>query len=129
MPVFGFLKCYTSFMDSKKGWFLNFVFLSTFAVFSAGSFSLAKAQTQPPLSPQERAQLEIELGDLERQIADHEATIEKYRKQGSSLKGEIGSLNAKIEKLNLQIKAVSTSALSSNELLEEIFDLFHPGKS
>lgn len=72
------------------------------------------AGAQATLTAEERAKLELELSDLEKQIAIHEATIEKYRKEGTSLKGEIASLNAKVEKLNLQIKTVSLSLTRLN---------------
>lgn len=72
------------------------------------------AGAQATLTAEERAKLELELSDLEKQIAIHEATIEKYRKEGTSLKGEIASLNAKVEKLNLQIKTVTLSLTRLN---------------
>ncbi len=92
----------------KAGFFPNR--LVTFVVLTAivaGFFSYSPIHAQ--ISPEERAQLESDLLDLENQIAQNEALIEQYRKQGTSLKGEISSLNAKIDKINLQIKAVTLS--------------------
>lgn len=91
-----------------------FLFLCGCAVLCAFFVLPVKALAQATLTAEERAKLELELSELENQIAVHEATIEKYRKEGSSLKGEIASLNAKVEKLNLQIKTVSLSLTRLN---------------
>lgn len=91
-----------------------FLFLCGCAALCAFFVLPAKALAQATLTAEERAKLELELSELENQIAVHEATIEKYRKEGSSLKGEIASLNAKVEKLNLQIKTVSLSLTRLN---------------
>ncbi|MDO8467255.1 MAG: lytic murein transglycosylase [bacterium] len=58
-------------------------------------------------SASEREALERQLIELENQIAQHEATVNVYKKQGKTLQGEVSSLNSKIAKLNLQIKAIT----------------------
>ena len=57
--------------------------------------------------------------ELEKQIDQHEAAIEIYKKQGKTLQNEISGLNTKINRINLQIKAVNLSlAKLDNEILD-----------
>ena len=65
----------------------------------------------------QRAVYEAQLKDLEAQIAQDQATIDEYSKQGQSLQSEIKKLNAKIAQLNLQIKAIT---LTLSSLSQEI---------
>ncbi len=58
-------------------------------------------------SQEERAMLEAQLAEYEKQIAETETTIEQYKKQGTSLSLEVKRLEAQVAKLNLQIKAVT----------------------
>ncbi len=78
-------------------------------VAAPSSNSLAAAPTA-----EERLQLETQLSQLEQQIADDEATVNAYRKQGSTLSNEIKQLNAKIDKLSLQIKVINLSLARLN---------------
>ncbi len=73
--------------------------------------------TDPGAFASDRAALEAQLGELEKEIIAHEATIAQYKKQGKTLQGEIGRLNTQIGKLNLQIKAVT---LNLQKLDQEI---------
>lgn len=57
----------------------------------------------------DRALLEQQLDEVERQIYLYENTIEDYRKQGRSLRGEVKKLDAEVSKFNLQIKAINLS--------------------
>lgn len=103
------------------------ILISTIASLAVFSFLLGAANA--PISAgyllaasnadTQRAVYEAQLKDLENQIAQDQATIEKYSKQGQSLQSEIKKLNTKIAQLNLQIKAIT---LTLNNLGQEIDD-------
>lgn len=79
------------------------VFGSALAPIDKAQFSLA-AQNE-----EDRQLLEKQLEELEVQIAEDQAMIDKYKSKGKSLQSEIDRLNANVNKLNLQIKAVTLS--------------------
>lgn len=62
----------------------------------------------------DKAQLEQQLADVEREISVYQNTIDDYRKQGSSLGGEIKKLDAEAKKLSLEIKAIDLSLARLN---------------
>jgi len=87
------------------------VFVCSAAAFFVLSFAMAPtlgnvraAQNQ---NEEQRKALESQLADLLNQIAQDEAKINEYKKQGTTLQSEINKLNTQISKLNLQIKAVN----------------------
>jgi len=100
----------SSYIDSilKKSFFV----LIAIILLSLRSFVVAPTAVLSQNYAQERSVLEAELVDLEKQITEHEATIERYKKQGKNLQSEISQLNAQIAKANLQIKAVNASITS-----------------
>ena len=59
--------------------------------------------------PADRALLEQQLADVERQIAAYQSTIDDYRKQGKTLGGDIKKIDAEKQKLALEIKAITLS--------------------
>lgn len=77
----------------------------------------APAMTAGQTTPQDRAALEAQLQEVERQIAAYESTIDKYRGQGKTLHGEIKRIEAERKKLALEIKAIT---LSLGKLDQEI---------
>jgi peptidoglycan hydrolase CwlO-like protein len=81
--------------------------------FSARAVTLVLAVT----ADEERKTLEVQLADLESQIAGHEATIGKLKLQGKTLNSEISRLNATIGQIELKIKAAN---LRMSELDKEI---------
>lgn len=57
----------------------------------------------------DRAFLEQQLAEVERQINIYENTVDDYRKQGRSLGGELKRLDAETKELTLKIKAITLS--------------------
>lgn len=62
----------------------------------------ALAQT---LTDDRRAQLQSQLDDLEKQIAQNQAIVDNLSAQGKSLSSEVQNLNAQIKKSQLQVQA------------------------
>lgn len=58
---------------------------------------------------EDRAVLESQLAEYEKQILEQETLIKNYKKQGDSLSSEIKRLNARVAQLNLQLAAVNLS--------------------
>ncbi|MFA5172788.1 MAG: lytic murein transglycosylase [Candidatus Paceibacterota bacterium] len=83
--------------------FLILVFMFS-SVYAPTSQTIFAAENE-----EERAKLEAELQELEKQIAEYEATVEGYRRQGTTLKDEIKRIEANIAKLNLQVKQTTLS--------------------
>lgn len=77
---------------------VSFLFGSVYAPSAGGLFAATDT---------DRAALEAQLKDLENQIAENEALVAQYKKQGTTLSSEIKKLNAKIAQINLQIKAIT----------------------
>jgi len=90
-------------------------FSSVLAPITGGT--LAQTTDSGNTSAEKRQELLGELEKLEKQIAESEQIIDKYRQQGNSLQGEIKALNAKVNQLNLKIKAIN---LSLQKLDDEI---------
>lgn len=63
-----------------------------------------------------RAQLQSQLDQLEKEIADNQAMVNKLDAQGKSLSTEVATLNAQIKKAQLQVQAtqVAIKQLDSN---------------
>lgn len=57
----------------------------------------------------DRAALEAQLVQVEREIAVYQATIDDYKTKGKTLSGEIKKLDAEAKKLALEIKAITLS--------------------
>ncbi len=64
---------------------------------------------QAQLYTDNRALLEQQLADVERQINIYENTVDDYRKQGRSLNGELKRLDVETKELTLKIKAITLS--------------------
>lgn len=82
-------------------------FSSVLAPITGGT--LAQTTGNNNTTTEQRQELLDELEKLEKQIAESEQIIDKYRQQGNSLQGEIKALNAKVSQLNLKIKAANLS--------------------
>lgn len=93
--------------------------LSAFAIALFAAFSLyprlSHAQTSPDIGAR-RAQLQAQLNDLEKQIAQTQGTLTTLKGQGQSIQRDINIINANIKKTQLQIRAtqVQIDALSQN---------------
>ena len=78
--------------------------LSLFAVlFAAPVLSIAQE-----LSGEERAQLERQLADLEREMQKTQATIDSLSAEGASLQRDIAILDGEIKKAKLQVRTTET---------------------
>ena len=68
------------------------------------------------ISDERRTQLQNELNQLEKEIAENQAVVEKLSAQGKSLSSEVTTLNAQIKKAQLQVQAtqVAIKQLDSN---------------
>jgi len=93
--------------------FLNvfFILIFSFAFFSTTALS------QADLSPQERAQLEKELADIERQIKQQQGILNEKKTEGQSISRDIAILNAQIKGSQLKIQAHN---ISINKLGKDI---------
>ena len=58
---------------------------------------------------QQRAQLQAQLNDLEKQIAANQAVVDQLDAHGKSLSGEVAQLNAKIKAAQLQVQATQVA--------------------
>lgn len=84
-------------------------------VMAAGAAAphLLFAQT---VSSERRAELQNELNQLEREIAENQAVVDRLSAQGKSLSTEVSTLNAQIKKAQLQVQAtqVAIKQIDSN---------------
>ncbi|MDP3402793.1 MAG: hypothetical protein Q8S35_02455, partial [bacterium] len=78
--------------------------LSLFAVL----FALPVAIIAQELSGEERAQLERQLADLEREMKKTQATIDSLSAEGASLQRDIAILDGEIKKAKLQVRTTET---------------------
>lgn len=80
-----------------------------FVIFSILLLSLAffnsNAFSQENLSPEDRAKLERELADIEKQIQQQQGILTQKRTEGQSISRDISILNAQIKSAQLKIKA------------------------
>jgi membrane-bound lytic murein transglycosylase B len=65
---------------------------------------LAQTSTQD-----RRAQLQAQLNQLEKEIADNQAMVDRLAAQGKSLSTEVATLNAQIKKAQLQVQATQVA--------------------
>lgn len=79
-----------------------FLVLAPFLVF-VFSISLPEINAQTELTPEQRAELEKQLADTERAIAQSEATISELITEGKSLKRDIAILEGEIKKAKLKV--------------------------
>jgi peptidoglycan hydrolase CwlO-like protein len=83
------------------------LFVAIFAlIFSFSAFNMA-AFSQETLTPEERAQLEKELADIERQIQEQQGILTQKKTEGQSIARDISILDAQIKAAQLKIKAHS----------------------
>ena len=75
------------------------VLIFSFSLFSVAVFS------QTDLTPEERAKLERELADIERQIKEQQGILTKKKTDGQSISRDIAILNAQIKAAQLKIRA------------------------
>ncbi len=68
-----------------------------------------------------RAELQKELNQLEREIAENQAMVDRLATEGKSLSTEVQTLNAQIKKAQLQVQAtqVAIGNLNSNIMLQQ----------
>ncbi len=95
-----------------------FLELALVLVFLGGAVFISAA-VDPALVAQQRARLEAELADYEKQISEYQDLIVQKQREGKSLKSEIDLLNAQISKAKIAIKA---RILRINKLLTGIED-------
>ncbi len=93
----------------------TFFIFAVFAMVLAGPVALLAQE----LSASERAALERQLADLEREMARTQATIDALAQEGNSLKRDIAILDGQIKKARLQVQATETEirALSAGIVL------------
>ncbi|MEK7143854.1 MAG: hypothetical protein AAB820_00785, partial [Patescibacteria group bacterium] len=90
--------------------FLRLAVIGAVAIFFVFGYAAAPIENGAKAAQgvgDERRALELQLAELEKEIADNEIKISEYKKQGDSLKSEIKKIEAKISKLSLQIKAIT----------------------
>ncbi|MEK9150905.1 MAG: lytic murein transglycosylase [Patescibacteria group bacterium] len=90
--------------------FLRLAVIGAVAIFFVFGYAAAPIENGAKAAQSvgdERRALELQLAELEKEIADNEIKISEYKKQGDSLKSEIKKIEAKISKLSLQIKAIT----------------------
>ncbi len=77
---------------------------------------LTEAQETSTATAERRAQLTRQLNELNAQIAENQAVVDKLAKEGKSLSTEVQTLNAGIKKAQLQLQAtqVSIKQMDSN---------------
>jgi peptidoglycan hydrolase CwlO-like protein len=85
----------------RKVFIAFFVLIFSFSVFNVAVFS------QADLTPAERAALEKELADIERQIQVQQGILTQKKGEGQSLARDIAILDAQIKGAQLKIKAHS----------------------
>lgn len=85
------------------------VVLASIGGFVAGSAYAPANYTFAQVPAEERAVLEAQLRELEKEMNAHQAQIDSYRAQGRTLGAEVGKLNATVSALNAQIKALQVN--------------------
>ncbi|PIR88793.1 MAG: hypothetical protein COU09_00420 [Candidatus Harrisonbacteria bacterium CG10_big_fil_rev_8_21_14_0_10_44_23] len=78
---------------------------------------------------QERAALEVELKDLERQMTEYSNTIAIYKQQGATLQSEIDRINDKVSYLNKQIKTITLTLEKLGYEIEDTRSQIHTTES
>lgn len=109
------------------------IFIAVFFVLGAGTGTLvADAQT---LTPEERARLEAEYAQLEREIAEQQKILDATRLQKASLQGDVTELNAQIKKAqsqidqkNLAIKRIGSEIQQKNAVIGTLTSRIERGK-
>lgn len=104
------------------------IFIASLLIFFAIFFQKGYSQTiQTDLLPQERARLESELAELEKQIEGFRSVILDKQKDRTSLERDVAILDAQIQKSRLEIKArnltiqkLSASINSKSQLISEL---------
>lgn len=93
----------------------TFFIFAVFAMVLAGPVALLAQE----LSASERAALERQLADLEREMARTQATIDALAQEGNSLKRDIAILDGQIKKARLKVQQTETEirALSAGIVL------------
>ena len=84
-----------------------FVFSPVFSRYFSFAVSHPVAFAQEDLSPEERAKLENELSDIERQIKQQQSILNEKKTEGQSITRDIAILDAQIKGAQLKIKAHS----------------------
>lgn len=85
------------------------IVLASIGGFVAGSVYAPTSYTFAQSPNDERAQLQAQLEEYEKEIAQHESQIASYRAQGKTLGSEVGKLNAQVASLNAQIKSLTVN--------------------
>jgi len=104
---------------SKKIFFSSlFILIAFFSFFSFASKTHAESSELQAVESR-RAELEQELANLEKEIAEKQAILDGQKQKSASLTRDIGILKTKIEKAKLDIKSQN---LIIKKLTEEIGD-------
>ncbi len=101
-----------------------------------GVFALSKHSAEAQeLSPQERAALQAQYDQLQKEIAAQEIIIKQTQAQKSSLQGDVTSLNAKIKAAqaqinakNIAIKQLSSQIAKKNVVIGQLSNRIEKGK-
>jgi peptidoglycan hydrolase CwlO-like protein len=85
------------------------IVFASIAGFIAGSVYAPTGYTFAQSPSDERAILQAQLEQYEREMAEHQKQINSYRAQGKTLGAEVGKLNSQVAALNAQIKALTVN--------------------
>lgn len=87
------------------------------------------------LSPEERARLQAQYDELQRQIAEQEEIIRQTQAQKNTLQGDVTSLNAKIKAAqaqidakNISIKQMGTQIAKKNKVIGQLSSRIESGQ-
>jgi membrane-bound lytic murein transglycosylase B len=94
-------------MKFSKSFFIiiSFLVLAFVAVSYQPIRNVLAQDANPQLSPEERAQLEAQLAQIEQQIAAQQQILNQKKQEGASISRDIAILNAQIKQAQLKIQA------------------------
>ncbi len=96
-------------MDSMRSRFSLVPALVGFLLVSLGATAIVPHVLYAQATDDRRAQLQAQLADLEKEIAQNQAVVDKLAAQGKSLSTEVQTLNAQIKKAQLQVQATQVA--------------------
>lgn len=108
---------------------------SLFVVLAAGSPFLLQSTLAQELSPSERARLEAEYAQLQKEIAEQQEIIRQTQAKKNTLQGDVTLLNAQIKAAqaqidakNITIKQLSAQIAKKNQVIGQLSDRIERGK-